>query len=129
MSGQREIFEEAMQEGNSAAWDQEWDKAIAAYSRALKEFPEDTNTLNSIGMAFIQTDRLRDALRAYSRAASLDKKDLVAVENTADLLERMGRMDDAARAYVAAAEIQVSRRELSKAIDAWRRAALLTPWR
>ena len=41
MAGNRKIYEQAMNMGHSAAWDQEWDTAIAAYGRAVQEFPED----------------------------------------------------------------------------------------
>ena len=41
MIGRREVFDQAMRLGHSAAWDQQWDRAIAAYSTALKEFPDE----------------------------------------------------------------------------------------
>lgn len=127
MAGRRDIFEQAMREGNSAAWDQEWTKAISAYTRALKEYPEDTTALNSIGLALIQTNRHKEALAAYSRAAKIEPNDLVAVENMADLLERLGRLDEAANAFLAAAEIHIQHQSIDKAISKWQRAVALNP--
>ena len=40
MPGREDIFQKAMNDGHSAAWDQEWDKAVAAYRQALQEFPD-----------------------------------------------------------------------------------------
>lgn len=35
MAGDRAVYEQEMNAGHSAAWDQEWDKAIMAYARAI----------------------------------------------------------------------------------------------
>ena len=37
--------------GHSAAWDQHWDKAAAAYRKALGEFPNHPKALSSMGLA------------------------------------------------------------------------------
>ncbi len=49
MPGNRALFEQAIVEANSAAWDQQWDKAIAAYRQALNEFPNDSTALTNLG--------------------------------------------------------------------------------
>jgi len=41
MSGNQQAFQNAMSQGHSAAWDQEWEKAITYYQVALKEIPND----------------------------------------------------------------------------------------
>ena len=41
MAGNRQVFEKAMQQAADYAWDQQWDKAISAYMKALTEFPDD----------------------------------------------------------------------------------------
>ena len=51
MPGNRQIYEQAMNMGHSAAWDQAWDRAIAAYGRAVQEMPEDPAAHNSLGLA------------------------------------------------------------------------------
>ena len=50
MAGDRNIYEKAMNAGHSAAWDQEWDRAIGAYGRAVQEFPEDPDAHRSLGL-------------------------------------------------------------------------------
>jgi tetratricopeptide (TPR) repeat protein len=127
MTGRRDLFEQAMSQGHSAAWDQNWDRALAAYRAALQEFPDDGTALTSFGFALLQADRLDDALRAYQRAASLTPGDPVAPEKCGEIFERLGRLTEAAQTYIAVAEIHLTRRDVPKAIDNWNRVVRLTP--
>ena len=63
MPGRDDIFQKAMNEGHSAAWDQEWSKAAAAYRRALEEFPDHPKALNSLGSALHQLNQVDEALQ------------------------------------------------------------------
>ena len=65
MPGREDIFQKAMNDGHSAAWDQEWDKACAAYRRALEEFPDHPKALNSLGLALYQLGNIEEALHIY----------------------------------------------------------------
>lgn len=125
MPGNRKIYEQAMQMGHSAAWDQEWDKAIAAYGRAVQELPEDPAAHNSLGLALLQARRLEDALKVYTRAQQLAPDDPIPLEKSADVLERLGRLKEAAQQYVNVAEIYLGQRDLEKAIANWERATTL----
>ncbi len=127
MAGNREIFEKAMNAGHSAAWDQQWDKAIAAYGRAIQEFPEDPDAHNSLGLALLQARRLEEALKVYTRAHQLTPDDPIPLEKSADVLERMGRLREAAQQYIKVADIYIAQRDLEKAIGNWTRATHLTP--
>lgn len=126
MPGNRQIYEQAMNLGHSAAWDQEWDKAIAAYGRAVQEMPEDPSAHNSLGLALLQARRLEDALKVYTRAHQLAPDDSIPLEKSADVLERLGRLKEAAQQYVNVAEVYLAQRDLEKAIDNWERATRLT---
>src|SRR5512145_1532799 len=126
MSGNRQIYEQAMNMGHSAAWDQEWDKAIAAYARAVQEMPEDPAAHNSLGLVLLQARRLEDALKVYTRAHQLAPDDPLPLEKSADVLERLGRLKEAAQQYVNVAEIYLAQRDLEKAIGNWERATRLT---
>ncbi|MEK9163944.1 MAG: tetratricopeptide repeat protein, partial [Chloroflexota bacterium] len=127
MAGNRTIYDQAMLEANSAAWDQQWDKAIAGYRRALDEFPDDGNALSNLGLTLLATDKLEEALVVYQRAARLNPKEPVAIEKCGELFERIGRTPEAAQTYLAVAELYLSQRDVSKAIANWARAAFLTP--
>jgi tetratricopeptide (TPR) repeat protein len=127
MAGDRKNYEQAMNAGHSAAWDQEWDKAILAYARAIQEFPEDPTAHNSLGLALLQAGRLEDALKVYRRARQLGPDDPVPLEKMADVSERLGRLQEAAQCYIDAADIYLGLRDLDKAIGNWERATRLTP--
>ena len=126
MVGNRQIYEQAMNMGHSAAWDQEWDKAIAAYGRAVQEMPEDPAAHNSLGLALLQARRLEDALKVYTRAHQLAPDDPIPLEKSADVLERLGRLKEAAQQYINVAEVYLAQRDLEKAISNWERATRLT---
>jgi len=69
MTGQEEVFRKFMSEGHSAAWDQDWEKAVVAYQSALDEIPDDPKALNSLGMVLFELQRLDESLQAYQLAA------------------------------------------------------------
>jgi tetratricopeptide (TPR) repeat protein len=127
MAGNRAIFEQAMNRGASAAWDQQWDKAIAYYRAALTEFPDDASALNALGFALFQLDRLNDALAIYQRAATLSPGDPVAPEKCGEIFERQGRLNEAAQTYLAVAEMHIARRDVPKAVDNLMRVVHITP--
>jgi tetratricopeptide (TPR) repeat protein len=127
MPGNQQLYEQAMQLGDGFAWDQEWDKAIAAYARALQEYPEDPRSHNSLGFALLEAKRYADALRVYTRAHQLDRNDPLPLEKSADVLERLGRLKEAAEQYIAVADLHIAQGDLDKAIANWERATLLTP--
>ncbi len=127
MAGRRDIFEKAVNEGNSAAWDQQWEQAIAAYRTALAEFPDDTGVLSNLGLALLAMNRLEEALIVYQHTARHNPSEPVAVEKSAEILEQLGRASEAALAYLAVAEIHASRRDAVRAIENWSRAAEMAP--
>ena len=50
MAGREDIYQKAMSEGHSAAWDQQWDQAAVAYQKALAEFPDHAFSLAKNGL-------------------------------------------------------------------------------
>ncbi|MBL8133143.1 MAG: tetratricopeptide repeat protein [Anaerolineae bacterium] len=128
MPGNREAYEQAMNAGHNAAWDQEWHLAVAAYGRAIREFPDDPEAHIHLGLGLYEIGRLEDALKVYSRAYQLSqKKDPIPLEKSADVLEKMGRLREAAQQYANVAELYLLQRDLDKAIHNWERATHLTP--
>jgi len=127
MPGNREVYEASMREAANAAWDHQWDAAVAAYRIAVDEFPEDSNALTGLGLALMEAGRLEEALEVYDRTIELSPDDPIVLEKSADVLERMGRLDEAGNKYVAVAEIHLSRRNVERAIANWERAASLLP--
>src|SRR5690349_11517628 len=127
MAGNREAYEQAMNAGHNAAWDQEWPLAIQSYGRAIQEFPEDPDAHIHLGLALLEGGRLEDALKVYTRAHQLSPDDPIPLEKSADVLERLGRLREAAQQYINVAEIYFGQRDLEKTIGNWERATRLTP--
>lgn len=126
MPGNPEIYEQAMNAGHNAAWDQEWGAAVTAYGRAVQEFPKDPDAHIHLGLALLKVGRLDDALKVYTRAHQLNASDPIPLEKSADVLERTGRLREAAQQYVNVAEIYLAQRDLDKAISNWEKATHLS---
>jgi tetratricopeptide (TPR) repeat protein len=127
MPGREDIFQKAMNEGHSAAWDQEWEKAAGAYRKALQEFPDHPKALNSLGLALYQMAQFEDALQIYRQVATLSPEDPMPIEKVAQLSERLGDLKIAVEAAARAADLYLNQRDADKAIENWVRVTTLNP--
>ncbi len=127
MSGREDIFQKAMNEGHSAAWDQEWDKAVGAYRRALQEFPDQPKALSSLGLALYQKGDIEEALQIYANVAKLSADDPVPLEKIAQLSERLGNLKNAMEAALRAGDLFLKQRDTDKALENWTRVISLDP--
>jgi len=127
MAGRRDVYDQALRQGNSAAWDQKWEHALAAYRRALEEFPGDASALEHLALAHVQLGQLDQALEMYRQSASADPTNPIPQEKIAEILERRGQSADAVRGYLASADLYLGRHEADKAIDDWVAASRLAP--
>ena len=107
MAGREDIYQKAMSEGHSAAWDQQWDKAAEAYQRALAEFPDQPKALTSLGLALFELQQYDDALAAYQHAAKVSPSDPIPLEKVAQLSERLGNLPQSIQAALTAAELYI----------------------
>src|SRR5215204_1174489 len=127
MPGREDIFQKAMNEGHSAAWDQEWNKAASAYRSALQEMPDNPKALNSLGLALFQQGNFEESLPIYKRVAQITPTDPSPMEKLAQLLERTGHLKEAIDAALRAAELFLNQRDVDKAIENWVRVTMLDP--
>ncbi len=127
MSGREDIFQKAMSQGHSAAWDQQWEKAVEAYQRALAEFPDSPQALTSLGLALVQLQRYDEALKAYQQAARAAPEDPIPWERVGQLQERLGELQKAVQAFWKAADLYVKSGDTNKAIENWKRITVLDP--
>src|SRR5512135_409491 len=127
MPNREDLYQQAMNEGHSAAWDQDWKKAAASYRQALQEFPDQPRALNSLGLALFQLDDFDEALLMYKRVAALSPDDPVAFEKVAQISERVGDLPVAVDASMRAADLFISQREIDKALENWGRVTALNP--
>lgn len=127
MAGREDIFQKAMNDGHSAAWDQNWEQAAKAYKAALAEFPDNPKAINSLGLALFQMQKFEEAQRVYIRAAQLTPQDPVPYEKLALIQERQGNLKETIQASLQAAELYFNAREVEKAIENWLRVVQLHP--
>ena len=116
-----------MNEGHSAAWDQEWGKAVSAYRRALEEVPDQPKALTSLGLALFQMNNVEEALQIYTRAAQISPDDPVSVEKVAQLSERVGDLKIAMEAAIRAGDLYLKQRDTVKAIENWVHVTSINP--
>lgn len=127
MAGREDVFQRQMNEGHSAAWDQDWQRAAEAYRAALAEFPDRPGALTSLALALYQLQRYEDALGIYRRVSALTPDDPIPFEKIAELSERLGNLKDAVEAAMHAAELYLKNRDVDKAIQNWVRVITLHP--
>ena len=119
MAGRDEVFQKAMSEGHSAAWDQQWEKAAAAYSKALGEIPGHPKALTSLGLALFELQDYEESLKTYQKAAQAAPTDPVPLEKVAQLSERLGMNPEAIQAFMKAAELHIKNQNSEKALENW----------
>ena len=127
MPGREDVFQKAMNDGHSAAWDQEWGKAAISYRQALQEMPDQPKALTSLGLALYQQGNYEEALQIYKRVAQITPTDPVPMEKLAQLLERTGHLKEAIDAAFRAADLFLNERNIDKAIENWVHVTTLDP--
>jgi tetratricopeptide (TPR) repeat protein len=127
MPGREDIFQKAMNDGHSAAWDQDWEKAAAAYRKALQESPDHPKALNSLGLALYQLGQFEEALHIYQHVAKLSPDDPIPMEKVSQLSERLGDLKVAVEAAMRAGDLFLNQRDTDKAIENWVRVTNVHP--
>jgi tetratricopeptide (TPR) repeat protein len=127
MSGDQQKYQDAMNQGHSAAWDQDWETACSYYRVAISEFPENINALTSLALALYELQIYSEALNYYQRAAQLSPNDPVPMEKVAEIHERLGDLDKATKAYMDVAELYARIKDVEKAIRSWTQVVALNP--
>ena len=117
MSGNQEKYQQLMNQGHSAAWDQDWEQAAKYYRQALVEFPDDPKALNSLGLALFELGELEQALKSYSKACEVSPQDPIPFDKVAQISEKLGRPDTVARASLKSAELYLNRGETDRAVE------------
>jgi tetratricopeptide (TPR) repeat protein len=127
MSENEERFQQAMNQGHSAAWDQLWEQAAGYYRQALNEIPENPKALNSLGLALYEIKQFKEALGVYEQAVNADPNDPLPLEKVGEINEHLEEPNQACQAYLKAAELYAKNRDLNKAVDTWQRVTVLRP--
>ncbi len=121
MSGNQEAFQKAMNQGHSAAWDQNWENAAGFYRQALVEAPDHPKALASLGLALFELQDFEEALAVYQRAAGISPEDPLPFEKIAQIYERLGRLKESIQISHKAADLYIKQHDVEKAIENWLR--------
>ena len=127
MTGREEVFQQAMNRGHSAAWDQDWEQAASCYREALTELPDNPQALASLGLALFELQQFGEALQVYAQAADISPDDPVLFDRISLLSEKTGNRDFFLTASLRAAELYLKRQDVEKAIENLSRVARTDP--
>ena len=127
MAGNQERFRKLMNQGHSAAWDQDWKRAAGFYRQALEEIANHPLALSNLGLALYQMGEYSEALKYYAGAARHAPNDPIPLERIAEILEHLGDSQKAVQAALRAAELYARAGDIDKAIDAWARVTRINP--
>ena len=120
-------FQTLMNQGHSAAWDQDWDKAAEFYKQALEEIPDHPAALASLGLSHFQLKQYDEALRNYQRVSALQPDDPMPFEKIARIYERIGLLQEAVQSYMQGGESELKGHDVDRAIDNFNNALRLNP--
>lgn len=127
MTDREEAYQNIMNQGHTAAWEQDWRRAASFYQQALDIFPEQPQALSSLGLAYFELQEYEESLRCYLKVVKATPEDPVPVEKVAQLYERLGNLERAQQVGLHAAELYLKKREVKKAIENWNRVLRINP--
>ncbi|MDD2695445.1 MAG: tetratricopeptide repeat protein, partial [Anaerolineales bacterium] len=127
MSSNEDLFQRALNEGHSAAWDQSWEGAIRYYRQALQFKPEHPGALANLGLAYFEAGAHQEAAACYKKLIQLTPNDPAPFERLSRIDEQLGAIDQAVKNGFQAAEGYLRIKDVNKAIENWARVAQLKP--
>ncbi|MGB9669284.1 MAG: tetratricopeptide repeat protein, partial [Anaerolineales bacterium] len=120
-------IEKYIEEGHAAAWDQDWEKAIDCYEKAIEIQKDNPLVWVALGYAYSMLERLEDSFKAYSTAAKLDPNDPIPMERLAQIACQMGYNTQASGFALRAGELYLKNHDIPKTIENWAYAAKCNP--
>jgi tetratricopeptide (TPR) repeat protein len=120
-------FQQAMNQGHSAAWDQNWNAAAEYYRQALVELPDDIQALTSLGLALFQLADYHGAIMQYRRAAELVPNDPMPLEKIAESFECLGMPEQSVDVLMKAADLYARSQNMNRAIESWTSVIQIRP--
>ena len=127
MTGREDVFQQTMNQGHTAAWDQDWKKAASYYRKALQESPDHPQALTNLGLSLFELQEYEEALRCYLKVVKATPDDPLPIEKVAQLYERLGNLERAQQVALHAAELYLKNKEIQKAMDNWNRVLRMNP--
>lgn len=127
MSGNRALYDRAMEQSREAARQKSWEDALKQAVRALQEFPQDADARSSAAVALFNTSKFPQALQLFEELRGSDPNNPFLLEYLARTHELMGNTAAAVASHLQLADLQQSRRLSGRAIEALREVLRLKP--
>jgi tetratricopeptide (TPR) repeat protein len=125
MTETRSRFQQELNQGHTAAWDQDWQRAVNHYRQALESSPDDPVVLVSLGLAYFEIGSYQQALKCYSQAVDYSPDDPLPFEKISQLNEILGQRSKSIAPALQASELYLSDGNISKAIECLARVTRL----
>jgi tetratricopeptide (TPR) repeat protein len=117
MTESQNRFQQAMNQGHTAAWDQDWQRAVDYYRQALKEIPDDPIALVSLGLALYELGLYDQAMQYYSQAGEISPEDPLPFEKVSQLNELLGQLEEVTKPSLRASELYLNEGNVAKAVE------------
>ena len=117
MTENQNRFQQAMNQGHTAAWDQDWQRAVDYYRQALEVIPDDPIALVSLGLALYELGLYDQALQYYSQAGEISPEDPLPLEKVSQLYELLGQLDKVTKPSLQASELYLKEGNVAKAVE------------
>ena len=127
MPGDQQRYKRKMSQGHSAAWDQEWGKAVDCYRQALEEFPDSIQAIISIASAYFEMGDFDSALEHYRKVIIRSPNDILVLEKIARIFEVQGHYRAGAETALRVAEVHLKNGDTTRAVENWQRTIRFAP--
>ncbi len=117
MTENQNRFQQAMNQGHTAAWDQDWQRSVDYYRQALEVIPDDPIALVSLGLALYELGLYDQALQYYSQAGEISPEDPLPLEKVSQLYELLGQLDKVTKPSLQASELYLKEGNVAKAVE------------
>ncbi len=117
MTESKNRFQEAMNQGHTAAWDQDWQRAMEHYRQALEEAPDDLNAILSLGLALFELGFYEQSLQYYARAGEISPESPLAFERVSQLHELLDQNERVIPPALRASELYLKEGNIAKSVE------------
>ena len=127
MTGNEDRFQQKMNAGHTAAWDQDWQKAADFYHEAYEIAPDEPSTLLNLGLAYFELGDYDRSLLYYTKASNISPKDPLSYEKMAQLYELLGQNQKVIQPSLKASELYLGEGNIAKSVECLARVTRVDP--
>src|SRR5215211_7744756 len=120
MAGNQAVFDAAMRRAQGYAFENQWDRALKEYQRALAEFPNDVQARTNYAQALYRLQQFGPAQEEYALLLKLRPNDPFLLNRLAEISQHMGRKADALNYYALLAQVYLGQNQTREAIAAFK---------